>query len=119
MDGETESGPAALWRCRQKSLLTCLSETDSVVRRVGEGDRKESLMWREEAQVPAGDGGGGLGLVSGVTGVGVRTVPLSFKAAKKLVQFAGHACIVEGVGDFGPAVGNLSEPLPDRCGVVG
>lgn len=76
----------------------------------------------EEAQAPAWGGGGGcggLGLVSGVTGDGVRTVPLSFKEAIKLIQFAGHACIVDGVGGFGHAVGNLSKPLPDRCRVIG
>lgn len=29
-----------------ESLLTSFFETDSVVRKVGEGERKESLMWQ-------------------------------------------------------------------------
>ena len=39
-----------------------------------------------------------MGLGGGVTGDGVRTVPLSFKATVKLIQVVGQAWIVSGVG---------------------
>ena len=58
-----------------------------------------------------GEGTGKVGLLRGVTGEGVRTAPLSVKAAVELNQLICLAQVVNGVGSFGLVVGCLSEPL--------
>ncbi len=53
--------------------------------------------------------------MDGVTGDGVRTVPLSIKATVKLIQVVGQVQVIDGVGGFRLAVGDLS--LPDGARV--
>ena len=57
--------------------------------------------------------------MDGVTGDGIRTDPLSFKATVKLFQVIGQACVIHGVGGFCFVICDLSEPPPNRSRVIG
>ncbi len=57
-------------------------------------------------------------LVDGVTGNGLRTVPLSFQSTVELIQDGGHAQVVKGVAGFRFVTGNQSETLPDRTRII-
>jgi len=89
VEGETESGPAALRGfCLLNSLFTslfCCCGGECLLRGPCCG---------------GGGGVGGMGLVNGVMGDGVSTVPLSFKSTVVLVQFIGSAQVIESVGSF-------------------
>jgi len=61
---------------------------------------------------------GGVGLMNGVTGDGVSTVPLFFKLTVVLVQVVGSARVIERVEGLRFVVCDLFEPFPDRCWVV-
>ncbi len=106
MDGETESGPAALQGfCLLKSLLTSLSMMEWDV----------TVVWEEGACWGVGGGADGLELVDGVTGDGVRTVPLSIKATVKLIQVVGQVQDINGVEGFSPV--QTQPETPERAGV--
>lgn len=77
-------------------------------------------LWRGPGPCSGGRGeAGGLGLVDGVPGDCVWTVPLSFETTVELVQIVGQAQVVSRVGGSGFVMGELSEPLPDRSRVLG
>ena len=79
MDGETESGPAAF-------RGFCLLSVD-IPLQDGEGGGLSGAT-----PLCGGEGGdSGLWLIRGVTGDGVRSVPLSFEAIVELVQLVGKA----------------------------
>ncbi len=65
-----------------------------------------------------GDGASGLELVAGVTGDGVRAVPLSFNSTVELIQIVGQVQVVNGVWGFRFIVSDLAEDPSDRTGVV-
>src|SRR4029434_1606646 len=82
VEGETASGPAALRGfCLLNSLLTSLSRMERVVTVEGEEGGGSEVGSCEKALALAVVGAGTL--VDGVTGDGVRTVPLSFKSDRK------------------------------------
>ncbi len=58
-----------------------------------------------------------LEMVDGVTGDGVRTVPLSFKETVENIQVVGQMQVIDGVGGFRLAVGYLSESVPEGARV--
>ena len=68
-------------------------------------------------------GGGGdaleLEMLGGVVGDGCRTVPFVFQSGSRTRSGSWLGLVVDGVGGFRLVIGDLPEPFPERCRVVG